>query len=202
MLAAIGAGAQMLAAILDPAHRMAAAHRQPRQADFLGQQNALVAETAADIGRDDADVAVIEPETSRQAGAVDVRHLRRAVDGELLEPAAPCRHHAAPFQRRHRLPRGADLAGDLDRRVEAPFRCSHRRRFRGKRCRPSARAPAPSLCSRACSMSCTAGNSSRSSSTEAAISSASARVARDAHRDRVRRPGAPCRWRAPAARKS
>jgi hypothetical protein len=65
MFAAIGAGGEMLAAILDPAHGMPAPHRQPRQADFLGQQNSLVAEAAADIRRDDANVSVIEPQTSR-----------------------------------------------------------------------------------------------------------------------------------------
>ena len=76
VLAAIGAGGQMLAAILDPAHRMAAAHRQPRQADFLRQQDALVAEAAADIGRDDADLALLDAEAFGQAVAHDVRHLR------------------------------------------------------------------------------------------------------------------------------
>ena len=49
VLAAVGTGGEMFAAILGPAHRMTAAHRQPRQADFLRQQNALVAETAADV---------------------------------------------------------------------------------------------------------------------------------------------------------
>ena len=60
VLAAIGVAGQVLAAILDPAHRMAAAHRQPAERNFLGEQDPLVAEAAADIGRDDADLAMVK----------------------------------------------------------------------------------------------------------------------------------------------
>ena len=75
VLAAIGAGGQMLAPVLDPAHRMAAVHREPAEADLLRQQDALVAEATADVGRDDADLALVEAETLGEAGAHDVRHL-------------------------------------------------------------------------------------------------------------------------------
>ena len=51
VLAAVGAGDEMLAAILGPAHGMAAAHRQPGQANLFRQQDALVAKASADIGR-------------------------------------------------------------------------------------------------------------------------------------------------------
>ena len=80
VLAAIGAGDQMLAAVLDPAHRMAAAHRQPAEADFFGEQDALVAEAAADIGRDHADLAFVESEAFGKPGAHDVRHLAGGID--------------------------------------------------------------------------------------------------------------------------
>src|SRR5450756_2438644 len=69
VLAAIRAGRQMLAPVLDPAHRMPAAHGEPAERDLFGQQYALVAEAAADIGRDDPDLSVIEAETLGQAGA-------------------------------------------------------------------------------------------------------------------------------------
>ena len=79
VLAAIGAGREMLAAVLDPAHRMAATHRQPRQADFFRQQDALVAEAAADVGRNDADLALLHAEAFGKAAAHDMRHLRAEV---------------------------------------------------------------------------------------------------------------------------
>ena len=37
---------------------------------------------------------------------------------ELIEAAVEGRDHAAPFERRHALPRGRDLARHLDRRIE------------------------------------------------------------------------------------
>ena len=153
MLAAIGAGRQMLAPILDPAHRMAATHGEPAEADFFGQQNALVAETAADIRRDHADLALVEAEAAGKSGAHDVRHLAGGINRQLIEAAVPDRDHAATFHRCHALARGADLARDLDRRVERLLDVRCRRRFRGRCCRPSARAAAPSSVSRAASMS-------------------------------------------------
>ena len=116
MLAAIGVGDQVLAPVLDPAHRMPAAQREPTDADLLRSEDALVAEAAADVGRDHPHLAVLEAEAVGKAGAHDVRHLGRAVDGELLEAAVPEGHHALALDRRHALTGRADLARDLDRR--------------------------------------------------------------------------------------
>ena len=55
MLAAVRVAGELFAAVLDPAHRVAEAAGEPAGADLLGQQDALVAEAAADIGRDNAD---------------------------------------------------------------------------------------------------------------------------------------------------
>ena len=119
VFAAIGAGAQMLAPVLQPAHREAAAHRQPAEANRLGQENAFIAEAAADIGRDYADLSLIDPEALAEAIARDVRHLVGAVQGELVQPAIESRDDAAALDRRHALPRGRDFSRDADRRVDS-----------------------------------------------------------------------------------
>ena len=47
-----------------------------------------------------------------------MRHLAGGIERKLLPAAVPRGDHAAPFNRRHALPRGADFARDLDRGVE------------------------------------------------------------------------------------
>ena len=76
MGAGIGAGDEMLAPVLDPAHRIAR-RGEPGDANLLGVQHAFVAEAAADIGRDDAELALLEAEMAGKPGADDMRHLRR-----------------------------------------------------------------------------------------------------------------------------
>ena len=61
VLAAVRVGGEVLAAVLNPAYRMAQADREPAKADLLGQQNPLVPEAAADIGSDHPDLPVVEP---------------------------------------------------------------------------------------------------------------------------------------------
>jgi hypothetical protein len=104
VLAAIGAGGQMLATILDPPHRMAAMHGQPAEADLLRQENALVAECSPDVRRDDADLALVEAQAFGESGAHDVRHLAGRVQRQLLEARVPTGDNAAPFDRCHALP--------------------------------------------------------------------------------------------------
>ena len=109
MLAAVGAGAQLLEAVLEPAHRPAELPRQAGADDLLGQQDALVAEAAADVGRDDAHLALVEAEAVGEAGLGDVRHLGRGRDDHLLEPRIPFGQHAPALERRHALARGAQV---------------------------------------------------------------------------------------------
>ena len=119
VLAAVGVGRQLLEPVLEPAHRPPELHREPAEAHLLRQQDALVAEPAADVRRDDADAPLVDAETLREPGAVDVRHLRRRMDGELVEPPVVVRHHAAPLDRRHALARGADAPPHADRGARA-----------------------------------------------------------------------------------
>ena len=83
MLAAIRVRGELLAPVFQPAHRMAALHREPAQADFLGGQDRLVAEAAADVGRDDANLNLGKLQNLREAGADDVRKLGGAVQDQL-----------------------------------------------------------------------------------------------------------------------
>src|SRR5262249_57209542 len=55
VLARDRAGDQVLAPVLDVAERPLELEREPGDADFLGLQDAFVAEGAADIGRDPTD---------------------------------------------------------------------------------------------------------------------------------------------------
>ncbi len=116
MLATIGAGNQMLAAILDPAERPPEFQREPGDAELLGLQHALVAETAADIRRDDADAALRDAEVLGERGADHVRHLRRGIDHELAGPLLPVRQRGLAFDGVHGLPRHTIFAAHHDRR--------------------------------------------------------------------------------------
>ena len=95
VLAAVGVGGQVLAPVLEPAQRGADLARSPGERDLLRQQDALVAEAAADVGRDHADLALVDAEALCQARAHDVRLLGRGVNDELAEPGMPARDHAA-----------------------------------------------------------------------------------------------------------
>ena len=110
VLAAVGVGGQALAAVLDPPQRRADLARGPGQRDLLRQQDALVAEAAADIGRHHADLALVQPEAFGKPRAHDVRLLGRGVHDELAQPRVPLRDHAAPLERAHDLAGGAQLA--------------------------------------------------------------------------------------------
>ena len=67
VLAAVGVGGEALAAILQPAQGRAELAGRPRQRDLLGQKYSFVAEAAADIGRDDPDLALVQPQAFGEA---------------------------------------------------------------------------------------------------------------------------------------
>src|SRR5262249_60661950 len=71
VLAAIGAGNEMLATILDPAHRMAATHGEPGETNLFRQQDALVAKPDANVRPDGADLTPVKLETLRASGHDD-----------------------------------------------------------------------------------------------------------------------------------
>src|SRR5262249_58286651 len=86
VLPAVGEGYERFAAVLDPAHGMAAMHSEPPKTNPLGQQDAFVAKPAADVGGDDADLSLFEAETFGQSRAHDVRHLAGRIHRQLFEP--------------------------------------------------------------------------------------------------------------------
>src|SRR5216683_8313680 len=108
----------MLAPILDPADGAAFAHRKPGKADFFGQQDSLVTKSAADVRRDNPDLALFDAQAIGQAVANDVRHLGAGVERELVEAMIERRDHAAPLERGHALPRGRYFARHLDGGIE------------------------------------------------------------------------------------
>ncbi len=112
----LGFAVKPLAAIFEPAHRSVEPPGKPCQRDLLAQQQALVAEAAADIGRDHADGAVGDAETMRETDLHDMRHLGRRHDREVAEPRIPVSEAAAAFDRKHALPGGAELTRHRDRR--------------------------------------------------------------------------------------
>src|SRR5439155_22196059 len=77
LLAAICTRPQMLAAVFQPTHRHSKADGDPGQRDLFAAEQTLVAETAADIGRNHANRAVAEAQAFGHAALHDMRHLRR-----------------------------------------------------------------------------------------------------------------------------
>ncbi len=102
---------QMLVTVLDPAHRVIELQCQCRQDDFFRVEPGLGPEPAADIGRDDADAALLEIENFGQCDAHRVRRLGRSIDHDLVEAVVAIGEHAAAFERRARLPLHAKFAG-------------------------------------------------------------------------------------------
>ena len=143
MFAAVGAGNQMLATILDPAERRSELPSEPGDAQLFRLQHAFVAEAAAHVGRDHAHAALRDPEMLGDRGADHVRHLRRGMDHELVAARLPVRQHGLAFERVHRLPRHAVAAPHHDRRGQRRRRrCPCRTPSAGTGCPSRPRAPA------------------------------------------------------------
>ena len=104
MIARLVVGDEALRARSDPADRSPQPARRPGDDAFLGIELALVAETAADIGRDDAQRALRDAELLGDRAADVVRRLRRAIEREPVG---------------HRVDRG-DRGARLDRRADQP----------------------------------------------------------------------------------
>ena len=88
----------MLVAILDPAHGMAKVDRERGHDDIFGRQPRLRAEPAANVGRDDTDLALLNAEHFAQAEPHDVGRLRRTVEHQRVEPMIPMRERGATLR--------------------------------------------------------------------------------------------------------
>ena len=106
----------MLAAILDPAHRMADLHGDRGDGDVFRHDPVLAAEAAADVGRDDADLVLRQAERLRQADPHHMAALGGEVHHQLVVAMIPVGQHAAAFERHGRLPVHAELAAQPHRR--------------------------------------------------------------------------------------
>ena len=106
----------MLAAVLDPAHRMPDLHGDRGDRDVFRHEAVLAAEAAADVGRDDADLVLRQAERLGQADPHHMAALGRQVDHQLVVAVIPVGQHAAAFERHGRLPVHAELAAQPHRR--------------------------------------------------------------------------------------
>jgi hypothetical protein len=91
---------QVLDAVLDPLHRLAGDDRGHRGADIAGIGADLVAETAADVGRDDVDLVFRNLGDQRHHGADHMRRLEGAPDRELALDLVERADALAGLQRR------------------------------------------------------------------------------------------------------
>ena len=102
-------GDEVARLVLDPLHRALKQDRGQDRADVSGVDGHLVAEAAADVGRDDPDHVLGEFGHHRDRGADDVRRLGGHVDGELRGRPVEVRDGAAALDRRRVAPRVVQL---------------------------------------------------------------------------------------------
>ena len=91
---------QVLRALLDPLHRVAQQERGGGRHHVAGVHRHLVAEPAADVGRDDPDLLLGQPGHEREHRADRVGRLRGHVDGGLAGGGVDVGDAAARLQRR------------------------------------------------------------------------------------------------------
>ena len=101
VVAGEAAGDEVLGAVLGPLHRPAGDHRADDRAHVARIDRHLVAEAAADVGRDDPDAVLGDAGEVGVERAVGVRRLGRAPEGELL---ARCGRSRRPRRRSRAAP--------------------------------------------------------------------------------------------------
>ena len=105
---------EVLRAVLHPLDRLAGDDRADDRADVAGVDRHLVAEAAADVGRDHLDLVLRQPGHDRVQRAVRVRRLRRAPEPQLAGDRVVVGDRAARLQRRRMHALERDLLGDDD----------------------------------------------------------------------------------------
>ena len=101
---------EVLASILDPPHRMADFQRDRGDRDVFRHQAIFSAESAADIGSDDAHLVFGQTQNAREAEPLHLSALRGQIDDELVHPLVPIGQYAPAFERDRRLPVHAKLS--------------------------------------------------------------------------------------------
>ncbi len=100
MIAALVVGDEAFAARCDPSDRPPQGARRIRDDRLLGVMLALVAEAAADVGRDHAHASLRDAELLGDQAAHMVRDLGRDIKRELVASRIANRQHRARFERR------------------------------------------------------------------------------------------------------
>ena len=187
LVARMGRAHQVLAALLDPAHRPAEPAREERDQQVLGVDMALAAKAAADIERDAAHPRLGQAEQRGGLAPHPMHHLGRGPDRRRVGARIVGADDAAALHRH----------GGVAVVIEAALQPMRRARPARRRRRrvPTENAPIRLVSKRswtiglsgrnAASGSTTAGSSSRSSVTSSAASSAWSRRLRDDDRDRL-----------------
>ena len=123
LIAAMECGDQVFPPVLAPGDGGAQLSRQPNQKDVFGRQRHLLAETAADVGRHDAQIGFRKLQAVGNRRAGHMRHLRGAGQRHAARSGVESRMRGARFKRRRILAVGADIdanepVGPRDGRVE------------------------------------------------------------------------------------
>ena len=117
MLAAVRARNEVLPPVFYPPEWTTEFHREPSDAKLFRLEDALVAETTADVWRYHSHASLRNIEVFGNSRADHVRDLCRCVDDQLVGAFVPVCEHRLALKRVHDLTRGAVLAANGDGRA-------------------------------------------------------------------------------------
>ena len=117
LVAAMEAGDEILAPVLHPRDRRLELAREPGHDHEFGRQRHLLAEAAADVGRDHPQIRFRHADQVGDDRPHRVRHLRRTGERHAFAGGIPGRMRGARLHRQRILPVRADI--DLDPPVRA-----------------------------------------------------------------------------------
>ena len=112
LIAAMEARHQVLAPVLGPRHRGAQLARQHDQHDEFARERHLLAEPAADVGRDHAQIRFRHADQVGNGGPHQMRHLRRAGERDAARCGIEGGMRAARLHRQRVLATRARVDGD------------------------------------------------------------------------------------------
>ncbi len=112
---------EVLAALLEPAHRLPELACREHYQHVLGVLDALLAESAPDVASDDANPLDRLAQRAREDGLQHVRRLGAGPDRECAAERLHCRQYPARLERRSDIAMRAQLLFDHDRRAGERF---------------------------------------------------------------------------------